>query len=225
MPRDFSPLPSLAKLSLPRGTRRLSGSLFVYRDIGPVTMKGVADQVQALQLLGPSAVGSRSEALYRGKPAPLVGRVEEQTLLLHAWQQVKSGEGRAVLLTGEPGIGKTRLLMELEAWLATDKHASLRYFCSPLHQGTALHPIIAHWEQEAGFARGDTSEQRLSKLEALLAPDAFSPAEVALLAGMLGIATGERYCAARPQSTATQGTDLRGAAAPPRRGLPGVSRC
>ena len=73
------------------------------------------------------------------------------------------------------------------------RHASLRYFCSPLHQETALHPIIAHWEQEAGFARGDTSEQRLSKLESLLAPDEFSPAEVALLAGMLGIPPGERY--------------------------------
>jgi predicted ATPase len=143
--------------------------------------------------MGPRPVASRSEALYRGKSAPLVGRVEERTLLMQASQQVKSGEGRVVLLTGDPGIGKTRLLMELEAWLATDEHASLRYFCSPLHQGTALHPIIAHWEQEAGFVRGDTSEQRLGKLEAFLAPDEFSPAEVALLAGMVGIATGERY--------------------------------
>ena len=195
-PGDAARMRSLAEAGqvvVTATTRQVGGQLFTYHAFQPVTANGVPHPATAWRVMGPRPVASRSEALYRGKPAPLIGRVEEQTLLLHAWQQVKSGEGRAVLLTGEPGIGKTRLLKELEAWLATDKHASLRYFCSPLHQGTALHPIIAHWEQEAGFARGDTSEQRLSKLEALLAPDAFSPAEVALLAGMLGIATGERF--------------------------------
>ena len=195
-PGDAARMRSLAEAGqvvVTATTRQVGGQLFTYHAFQPVTANGVPHPATAWRVMGPRPVASRSEALYRGKPAPLVGRVEERTLLLHAWQQVKSGEGRAVLLTGEPGIGKTRLLMELEAWLATDKHASSRYFCSPLHQGTALHPIIAHWEQEAGFARGDTSEQRLGKLEALLAPDEFSPAEVALLAGMLGIATGELF--------------------------------
>ena len=101
--------------------------------------------------------------------------------------RAKSGEGRVVLLSGEPGIGKSRLLVELEAWLATETHGSLRYFCSPLHQGSALHPIIARWEQEAGFARGDTDEQRLCKLESVLAPDELSPTDVALIAGSAGV--------------------------------------
>ena len=85
---------------------------------------------------------------------PLVGRDEELDTLLRAWQRAKSGEGRLVLLTGEPGIGKSRLLAALEDALAADPHASLRYFCSPLHQDSTLHPIVARWEQEAGFARG-----------------------------------------------------------------------
>jgi AAA ATPase domain len=146
-----------------------------------------------LRVLGRSTLASRSEALYDGTLAPLVGRAEERDLLLHAWLQAKSGEGRVVLLSGEPGIGKSRLLVELEARLATEAHGSLRYFCSPLHQGSALHPIIARWEQDAGFARGDTDEERLCKLESVLAPDKLSPTDVALIAGMLGVSTGERY--------------------------------
>jgi predicted ATPase len=174
-------------------TRQVGGQLFTYHELGPVTPNGAPYPTTAWRVPGPRTVASRSEALYDGKSPPMVGRVAERTLLLHAWQQVKSGEGRVVLLTGEPGIGKTRLLGELEAWLAADRHASLRYFCSPLHQGSALHPVIAHREQEAGFARGDTAKQRLDKLEAILAPGEFSAAEIALLAGMLGmVPKGER---------------------------------
>ena len=139
---------------------------------------------------------SRFEALHGGAIVPLIGREEELEILMRRWKEAAAGEGRVVLLTGEPGIGKSRLLVEFEARLATETHASLRYFCSPLHQSSALHPVIARWEQDAGFARGDTVKQRLRKLEAVLTPDELSPTEVALLAGLLGVATGEGY----PQS-------------------------
>jgi DNA-binding response OmpR family regulator/class 3 adenylate cyclase/tetratricopeptide (TPR) repeat protein len=175
------------------GARRLAGNLFAYRDVGPLAVKGVAGPVRAWQVLGPSALGSRSEALHAAAVTPLVGREDELNTLLRIWQQAKSGEGRLVLLSGEPGIGKSRLLAALEQALTTEPHASLRYFCSPLHQDSALHPIVARWEQEAGFARGDSGEMRLRKLEDVVAPAGLPPEDVALIAAMLSVPTGDRY--------------------------------
>jgi DNA-binding response OmpR family regulator/class 3 adenylate cyclase/tetratricopeptide (TPR) repeat protein len=174
-------------------TRRLAGDLFAYRDLGPLALKGVVGPVPAWQVLGPSILGSRSEALYTAAVTPLVGRDEELDTLRRAWQQAKSGAGRLVLLSGEPGIGKSRLLAALEDALAADPHASLRYFCSPLHQDSTLHPIVARWEQEAGFTRGSSAEQRLRKLEAIVTPDDLPPEDVALIAAMLSLPTGNRY--------------------------------
>ncbi len=174
-------------------TRRLAGDLFAYRDLGPLGATSVAGAVPAWQVLGPSAVGSRSEALYAAAMTPLVGRDEELNTLLRVWQQAKSGEGRLVLLSGEPGIGKSRLLAALEDELAAERHASLRYFCSPLRQDSALHPIVARWEQEAGFARGDSAELRLRKLEAIIAPASLPPEDVSLIAAMLSVPTDDRY--------------------------------
>jgi DNA-binding response OmpR family regulator/tetratricopeptide (TPR) repeat protein len=174
-------------------TRRLAGDLFAYRDLGPLEGTGVADPLPAFQVLGPSALGSRSEALYATAVTPLVGRAEELNTLLRAWQQAKSGEGRLVLLCGEPGIGKSRLLAALEEELAVESHASLHYFCSPLRQDSALHPIVARWEKEAGFSHGDTTEERLHKLEAIVAPVGLPSEDVALIAAMLSVSIGGRY--------------------------------
>ena len=173
-------------------TRRVVGDLFAYRDLGRLIVRGVGP-VPAWQVLGRSALGSRSEALHAAAVTPLVGREEELHTLLRAWQQAKSGEGRLVLVSGEPGIGKSRLLAALEERLAGEPHASLRYFCSPLHQESTLHPIVARWEQEAGFARGDSPEERLRKLEEVVAPAGLSPEDVALIAGMLSVPTDGRY--------------------------------
>jgi DNA-binding response OmpR family regulator/class 3 adenylate cyclase/tetratricopeptide (TPR) repeat protein len=174
-------------------TRQLAGDMFAWRDLGPLRVKGLAGQVRAWHVLGPSAIASRSEALYAAAMTPLVGREEELSTLLHAWRKARSGEGRLVLLSGEPGIGKSRLLAALEAELAGEPHASLRYFCSPLHQDSALHPIVARWEQEAGFARGDSPEVRLRKLEAIVGSADLAPEDVSLIAAMLSVATDDRY--------------------------------
>ena len=129
---------------------------------------------------------SRFEALRSGE-TPLVGREEEVELLLRRWQQAKSGEGRVVLISGEPGIGKSRLTAALSEHIGTEPHTRLRYFCSPHHQDSALYPFIAQLERAAGFARDDMVEARLGKLRALLAPGTRDDDDIALLSELLSL--------------------------------------
>src|SRR6202023_2280675 len=174
-------------------THRLTGGLFDYRDLGTVALKGFAETVPAWQALGASAAESRFEAL-RASTTPLVGRGEEIDLLLRRWEQSKGGEGCVVLVSGEPGIGKSRIAQTILERLSGEPHTRLRYFCSPHHQDTALYPSITQLERPAGFRRDDTAEQRLAKLEAVLALATNDLSEGApLLAGFLSIATGDRY--------------------------------
>jgi class 3 adenylate cyclase len=171
-------------------TRRLLGKLFECRDLGAVDAKGFAEPVQTWQVLGESPVESRFDALHVGSAlTPLVGREEEIELLLRRWQQSSRGEGQVVLISGEPGIGKSRLSAALKKRVDDEPHVPLRYFCSPYHADSAFHPIVAQLERAAGFAREDTSETKLSKLKALLAPISLRPNEVALLAELLSIST------------------------------------
>jgi DNA-binding response OmpR family regulator/class 3 adenylate cyclase/tetratricopeptide (TPR) repeat protein len=195
-----------AQIIITAATQQLAGDLFTYRDLGPLAAKGVPFPLPAWQVLDTSAVGSRSEALHANARAPLVGREEELSALLRAWRHSAAGEGRLVLLSGEPGIGKSRLLAALEAELAAEPHASLRYFCSPLHQDSALHPIVARWEQEACFAHGDTAEERLHKLEAIIAPEELPFEYVGAIAAMLSVSTGDRH--RQPDLTPQQRKEL-----------------
>lgn len=174
-------------------TRRQIGGLFECQDLGKVALKGLPDLVSAWRVLREAAVESRFEAMHAQTMTPMIGRDEEFELLLRRWRQAQEGEGQLVLLSGEPGIGKSRLIAALYERLRCEPHDNLRYFCSPLHQDSALYPVIARWEQDLKFARGDTSHERLQKLEAALIPVGTSPEEVALIADLLSVPVDDRY--------------------------------
>jgi class 3 adenylate cyclase/tetratricopeptide (TPR) repeat protein len=174
-------------------TRRLTGGLFDYDDLGPVEIKGLAAPVEASRVLRESGAESRFEAL-RAARTPLVGRDEELALLQRRWRQARTGEGCVVLVSGEPGIGKSRLAQTLVEQLSGEPHTRLRLFCSPHHPESALHPTITQLERAAGFRREDTADQRLDKLEAVLCQAASDLGEAApLIAAMLSLPTSERY--------------------------------
>jgi class 3 adenylate cyclase len=174
-------------------THRLLGGLFEYRDLGGIEAKGFANRVQAYDVVRPSMVESRFEAL-RTATTPLVGRDEEVDLLLRRWEKAKRGDGCVVLISGEPGIGKSRIAQTIVERLSGEPHTRLGYFCSPHHQDSAHYPSIAQLERAASFLREDTAEQRLAKLEAVLAQGTNDLGEaVPLLADLLSIPTGDRY--------------------------------
>ena len=168
------------------GTRRQLGGLFEVEDLGPQALPGFAEAPRAWQVVGESGVVSRFEAL-RPQATPLVGRDEELDLLLRRWRQAKAGEGRVVLIAGEPGIGKSRLTAALAASIAGEPHTRLRYFASPHHQESALYPFVVQLERAAGFARDDTPDAKLGKLEALIAGGAAEPDEITLIAELLAL--------------------------------------
>jgi class 3 adenylate cyclase/tetratricopeptide (TPR) repeat protein len=174
-------------------TRRLTGGLFEYRDLGSVALKGFGENVPVWQVLGASTAESRFEAL-RATTTPLIGRDEEIDLLLRRWEQAKRGDGQVALISGEPGIGKSRIAQTILERNSAEPHTRLRYFCSPHHQDSALYPSITQLERAAGFRREDTDEQRLAKLEAVLAKGTDDLSQVVpLLADLLSIPMGNRY--------------------------------
>jgi class 3 adenylate cyclase/predicted ATPase/energy-coupling factor transporter ATP-binding protein EcfA2 len=173
-------------LVISEGTRRQIGSLFEIEDLGPRSLAGFAEAQRAWRVVGESGIVSRFEAL-RSEATPLVGRDEELGLLLRRWQLAKAGEGRVVLLSGEPGIGKSRLTAALSQAIQPDQHTRIRYFCSPHHQDSALHPFITQLERAAGFARDDTGDRKLGKLRSLLASDTRGDDETQLLAELLSL--------------------------------------
>jgi predicted ATPase/class 3 adenylate cyclase len=175
-----------------QSTRGLVGSLFEFCDLGTIQAKGFDAPVQAWQVLREGSVESRFEAVHAAALTPLVGRAEELELLLRRWERAKAGEGNVVLLSAEPGVGKSRLMAAVEERLQGEPHAWLRYFCSAHHQDSTLYPIISRLERAAGFAGEDTPETKLSKLEVLLRAAAIPQEDVSLLAELLSLPT-DRY--------------------------------
>ncbi|MGY4400806.1 AAA family ATPase [Bradyrhizobium sp. USDA 3315] len=174
-------------------TRRLLGDLFELRDLGPKDLKGIARPVRAFAALQASSVASRFEAMHPGGLTALVGREEELELLLRRWSRAQAGEGQVVLLSGEAGIGKSRLTAALLERLAREPHTHLRYFCSAQHTDSAFYPIIGQMEHAAGLARDDKPASRLDKLDAVLAQASTSIEHAALFAAMLSLPNDGRY--------------------------------
>jgi class 3 adenylate cyclase/tetratricopeptide (TPR) repeat protein len=175
------------------GTRRLLGNLFELEDLGARVLKGIALPVRAWAARRASSVESRFEALHAAGLTELVGRDEELELLLRRWSKGKTGEGQVVLLSGEAGIGKSRLTAALLERLSGEPHTRLRYFCSPQHTDSALYPVIAQMERAARLAHDDTPQGRLDKLDAVLAQTSTSTQDAALFAEMLSLPNDGRY--------------------------------
>ena len=144
-------------------------------------------------MLRAGSVASRFEALHASGQTDLVGREEDSELLLRRWSRAKTGEGQVVLLSGEAGIGKSRLTAALLERLATEPHTRLRYFCSPQHTDSALFPIIGQMQRAAGLAHDDAPRTRLDKLDALLTQTSTSIEDAALIAEMLSLPNDGRY--------------------------------
>ena len=175
------------------GTRRLVGNLFEFEDLGAKDLKGIAGPVRAWAALRESSAEGRFEALHATGLTALVGREEELELLLRRWSKAKTGEGQVVLLSGEAGIGKSRLTAALLERLASEPHTRLRYFCSPQHTDSAFYPIIGQMDRPARFAYDDTALVKLDKLDALLAQSFTPRQDAALFAEMLSLPNDGRY--------------------------------
>jgi hypothetical protein len=175
------------------GTRKLLGNLFELRDLGANDLKGISGPARAWAALRRSSAESRFEALHASGLTALVGREEELELLLRRWSNAKGGEGQVVLLSGEAGIGKSRLTAALLERLAGEPHTRLRYFCSPQHTDSALYPLIGQMERAAGLTHDDAPRAKLDKLDAVLARTSTSIADAALFAEMLSLPNDGRY--------------------------------
>ena len=169
---------------LDNATRRLVGRMFHLRERPVATLKGFETPVECWDVLGEAAIESRFEALRSGG-TPLVGREEELYLLTLRWQQAKAGGGRVVLISGEPGLGKSRLVSAFEERVKDDGAMELRYFCSPQHSTTALHPVITHLSRAIKLADSDTPEQKLEKLRAVIS----KPEDLPFIAELFSLAT------------------------------------
>ena len=175
-------------------TRRLALNYFEYRDLGEQVLKGLSAPIHAWQVLGERPTEVRFEVRQISGTTPLVGRTEELALIMRRWEQVKEGEGQVVLLSGEPGIGKSRLAQVLCERVSGEPHTLVRYQCSPYHTHSALYPIVEQTRRAAGFDETDNACSQLDKLEASLHLAFDDVSDVApLVAGLLSMNTESRY--------------------------------
>jgi class 3 adenylate cyclase/tetratricopeptide (TPR) repeat protein len=176
-------------------TRRLVLNNFEYHDLGKMVIKGLSEPINAWQVLGERTTEGRFAMRQMSGTTPLMGRAEELALIRRRWEQAKEREGQVVLLSGEPGIGKSRLAEELREKVSGEPHTLVvRYQCSPYHTHSALYPIVEQIRRDARFDETDNACSQLDKLEKLLRRAFDDVSEVApLFAALLSISTGDRY--------------------------------
>ncbi|MDB5612222.1 MAG: adenylate cyclase [Bradyrhizobium sp.] len=175
-------------------THRITEGHFEFRNLGPVALKGWAEPAPAWQVLGISGAESRFEAQHKTRLTPLIGRDEEIELLLRRWQHCTHGEGCVVVLTGEPGIGKSHIALALQERLQAEPHITVRHFCSAHHTNSALYPFIRQLERAARFERSDSPAEKFAKLEAVLVQSGADANQVVPpLASLLSLPPNDRY--------------------------------
>jgi class 3 adenylate cyclase/tetratricopeptide (TPR) repeat protein len=171
-------------------TNRLVASAFDLQDLGPHELKGVTEPLRVYRVLSAKSSASRFEAAHAGSLTPLVGRSTELNLLLDRWRKAKEGDGQVILLSGIPGVGKSRLIHELKSHIRNEPHFLLNHQCSPYHSQSAFFPVIEQIERAARLAARESDADKLAKLKAYLPPapgDAIEPA--LLIAKLLSIPT------------------------------------
>jgi class 3 adenylate cyclase/tetratricopeptide (TPR) repeat protein len=174
-------------------TRRLLGDLFLLTSLGAQQLKGLAGPVEAWAVEGTNAIDGRFEALHRRGLGALVGRERESAVLAQSWSRARTNDGQVVLITGEAGIGKSRLVAAILEQVAADAPTQLRYYCSPQHTNSALYPIVKQMERRATFTREDDPKARLDKLDMTLGRSSTPVAHRAALADLLQLANDGRY--------------------------------
>ncbi|MGC2438761.1 MAG: adenylate/guanylate cyclase domain-containing protein [Pseudolabrys sp.] len=171
-------------------TRRLVSATFDLHGLGPQALKGITEPVRAYRVLAAKSAGSRFEAAHAGTLTPLVGRSSELRLLLDRWEKVKEGDGQVILLSGIPGVGKSRLLHELKSHVEEEPHILLHHQCSPYHNQSAFHPVIEQIEQAAHLIAREADADKITKLQAYLPRSTNSSIEpLLLIANLLSIST------------------------------------
>ena len=175
-------------------TQRIVGETFELRDMGEHALRGIVEPTHTFRVLGTGRVEDRFEAAHGRSAAALVGRESELALLLERWRHAAEGEGQVIVLSGEPGVGKSRIARTLRSQLEGTAHGFLSYQCSPFFANTAFHPVIEHLKRAAGFAEDEPAESKLAKLEALLARSGGASEDAApVLAALLSLPVEERY--------------------------------
>ncbi|HVN86514.1 MAG TPA: adenylate/guanylate cyclase domain-containing protein [Candidatus Binatia bacterium] len=175
-------------------THRLVRGFFEFRDLGAQSLKGLSTPMQVYQVLRESTARSRLDVADAVGLTPLVGREQEVGLLMDRWEQVKDGLGQVVFISGEAGLGKSRLVQVMRERLATEPHTWVECRCSAYHQDSAFHPVIEQVERLLAFHRDDSAGERARKLESVLTPYANAiPEVVPLFAALLSVPLPERY--------------------------------
>ena len=191
-------------------TRSLLGDLFEFRDLGEMMFKGFAEPLHAYAVVGSSAVESRFDAFHGARLTPLVGRDEEIALIMRRWERAKTGNGQVILISGEAGIGKSRLTAAVLQEVKVDQSTRMRLFCSAHYTNSAFYPIVKHLERAADIGRDDDPEAKFDKLQDLLSQGGATPEDFRLLSDLLALPFTDRYPALRlsPQQRRQRQSEL-----------------